>query len=240
MKVGVIQSNYIPWRGYFDLIDDVELFVFYDDVQYTKNDWRNRNRIKTAVGVQWLTVPVLHAHSAQLISETRLEETHPWRRKHLRSIEQSYRTAPHFDSYFPAFAALLQQPYTNLAELNHALIRWLMAQLGITTPIRHSHEYPLVGKRGNRLLDLLGQTGATHYLSGPSANAYLDTAEFGRHGIQVEYKTYDYADYPQLWGNFVGNVTALDLLFNVGSEARRHLKSRTPVPTDRNRSIPTP
>lgn len=226
MKVGVIQSNYLPWRGYFDLIDDVELFVFYDDVQYTKNDWRNRNRIKTAAGVQWLTVPVRHEHSAQLISETRLEDTQPWRRKHLRSIEQAYGAAPHFAAYFPEFATLLSRPYATIADLNHALIRWLMAQFGITTPIKHSHAYRLAGARGERLLDLLGQVGATRYLSGPSARAYLDADEFGRHGIQVEYKSYDYAPYPQLGGDFAGDVTALDLLFNTGPEARRHLKSR--------------
>lgn len=239
MKVGVIQSNYIPWRGYFDLIDDVELFVFYDDVQYTKNDWRNRNRIKTPTGAQWLTVPVRHVHSAQLIHETRLEEGLPWRRKHLGSIEQAYRKAPHFDAYYPAFARLLSQPYANLAELNHALILWLMAQFGITTPIKHSRDYPLAGKRGDRLLALLEQAGATRYLSGPSASSYLDTAEFARHGIQVEYKTYDYAPYPQLWGAFAGNVTVLDLLFNTGPEARQHLKSRT-IPAPPHRPLPTP
>lgn len=227
MKVGVIQSNYLPWRGYFDLIDEVELFVFYDDVQYTKNDWRNRNRIKTPAGVQWLTVPVLHGHSAQLINETRLDDAKPWRRKHLGSIEQAYRTAPYFDIYYPAFAKLLAQTYVNIAELNHALTRWLMMQFDIATPVKHSWEFQLTGARGDRLLDLLRQVGTTHYLSGPSARAYLDVPEFARHGIQVEYKAYDYAPYPQLWGKFAGDVSALDLLFNTGPDARKHFKSRS-------------
>jgi hypothetical protein len=226
MKVGVIQSNYLPWRGYFDLIDEVELFVFYDDVQYTKNDWRNRNRIKTAAGVQWLTVPVIHAQSAQQINETRLDDAKPWRRKHLGSIEQAYRMAPFFKTYYPAFASLLSQSYGNIAELNHALTRWLMTQFDIATPVKHSRDFQLAGVRGDRLLDLLKQVGTTHYLSGPSARAYLDVPEFGRHGIQVEYKTYDYAPYPQLWGGSAGDVSALDLLFNTGPEARQHLKSR--------------
>jgi hypothetical protein len=226
MKVGVIQSNYLPWRGYFDLIDEVELFIFYDDVQYTKNDWRNRNRIKTADGAKWLTVPVHQVASDQLICETRLDDTQAWRRKHLKSITQWYQSTPHFGRYYPEFAETLEKSYDSIAALNQALSRWLMRQLAIKTPVRDSREFNLAGKRGARLLDLLQQAGATHYLSGPSAKAYLDEAEFGRQGIQVEYKAYDYAPYPQPWGEFVGDVTALDLLFNTGPEARHYLKSR--------------
>lgn len=225
MKVGVIQSNYLPWRGYFDLIDDVDLFVFYDDVQYTKNDWRNRNRIKTSAGVKWLTVPVLHRSSDQLICETALDDTQPWRKKHLKSLAQWYQGTPFFSRYYPGLTEVMERPYPTISALNQALCRWLMDQFSITTRTCDSREFALSGKRGERLLGLLMQVGATQYLSGPSAKAYLDEAEFARHGIAVSYKAYDYAPYPQPWGAFAGDVTAIDLLFNVGPEARAFLKS---------------
>ena len=229
MKVGVIQSNYLPWRGYFDLIDDVDLFIFYDDVQFTKNDWRNRNRIKTAQGAAWLTVPVRHLTSTQLIFETEIDDSRPWRSKQLKNLVQWYGQTPYFADYFPALSALLEAPCQNLAALNHSLCFWLMRELGIATPVQHSRNYRLDGARGDRLLSLLRQAGASSYLSGPSARSYLDEDAFRQNGIQVLYKTYDYPAYPQAWGPFIGEVTVLDLLFNTGPDARLYLKSRSPA-----------
>jgi hypothetical protein len=229
MKVGVIQSNYVPWRGYFDLIDDVDLFIFYDDVQFTKNDWRNRNRIKTSEGTAWLTVPVRHLTSTQLILETEIDDSRPWRSKQLKSLAQWYGQAPYFAHYYPALSTLLETPWQNLADLNHSLCAWLMRELGIATQVQHSRDYRLDGTRGDRLLGLLEQAGATSYLSGPSARCYLNEEAFRKQGIQLFYKTYDYPKYPQPWGPFIGEVTVLDLLFNTGPNARHFMKSRSPA-----------
>lgn len=229
MKVGVIQSNYLPWRGYFDLIDDVDLFIFYDDVQYTKNDWRNRNRIRNSQGALWLTVPVCHRSSDQLILETEIDDSQRWRKKHLRTIAQAYGRARYFDRYYAPLAQLIESPEPNLARFNHALTLWLMSELGITTPVRHSVEFPLHGSRNERLLNLLRLVGAKRYLSGPAARSYLDQTAFAQSGIQVEYKTYDYTPYPQPGSDFLGDLSVIDLLFHTGPGAREFLKSRRPA-----------
>lgn len=224
MKVGIIQSNYIPWRGYFDFIDSVDLFIFHDDLQYTKNDWRNRNKIKTSQGTQWLSVPVHYKHTAQKIDETPIDYSQNWIRKHLQNLQQWYRTAPYFDRYYPTLHSLLQVPYDSISQLNITLCKWIMKELHIVTPLQISREFNPQGSKTERLIDLLKKVNATTYLSGPNAKAYLDESTFHRHHIQLEYKSYEYPLYPQLWGSFVGNVTVLDLLFNVGPSSRTYLK----------------
>lgn len=228
MRVGVIQSNYIPWRGYFDFIDDVDLFIFYDDVQYTKGTWRNRNRIKSANGLQWITVPVKHDRLAKRIDETRIDASRKWQVKHLKSMRASYGRAPHLAPYLDQYAEIIHAGHEILSDLNVALCKWIMGALGIKTTVRMSREYKLSGTKTERLIDLLTQVGASRYLSGPAGRAYLDGDLFRAHGITLEYKSYDYAPYPQLWGEFDGAVTVLDLLFHTGPEARNHLKSSSP------------
>ncbi|HVT82393.1 MAG TPA: WbqC family protein [Phycisphaerae bacterium] len=227
MKVGIIQSNFIPWRGYFDVIDEVDVFVLHDDLQYTKNDWRNRNRIKTDRGPAWLTVPVHYANRAQLIQDTTIDYAQPWVAKHINLLRQWYRPAPHFAAYAENFFPLLQQTYGSISELNRTLLRWAMDHLGIRTPLRLSSELQVSGAKTERLIAMLTRLGATTYLSGPAAQDYLDLTLFRAHGIRLEFKTYDYAPYPQLGPDFAPAVSILDLLFNTGPDARQHLKSRT-------------
>ena len=228
MRIGIIQSNYIPWRGYFDFIDDVDLFIFHDDLQYTKGDWRNRNRIKTPTGPQWLTVPVRYTHVDQLIDEVALDDSQPWRRKHLNLLEANYRSAPYFQKYFRPFGEVLGVAYPGLSQLNIALIRWAMSCLEIATPSVVSRDLNVTGSKTARLIELLKKVNASAYLSGPAAADYLDLPSFRDNGIRLEYKTYDYRAYPQTGGEFTPAVSILDLLFNVGPDARKYLKSESP------------
>ena len=228
MRIGIIQSNYIPWRGYFDFIDDVDLFIFHDDLQYTKNDWRNRNRIKTDRGAVWLTVPVRYRSTVQPICETTIDASQRWGHKHINQLRQWYGAAPYFSSYSEELFEILLRPHRTISDLNIVLSRWIMDKLHIRTPTRVSSELQPRGNKTERLIDLLAKVGGTCYVSGPSGRAYLDEGLFKEAGLRLEYKSYGYAPYPQLWGDFIGDVTVLDLLFNTGSDARRYLKSLTP------------
>jgi hypothetical protein len=228
MRVGIIQSNFVPWRGYFDFIDSVDLFVFYDDVQYTKNDWRNRNRILSPNGLRWLTVPVHHQSLGMTIDEVPIDYGQDWVASHLGQLETCYRSAPFFHSYVNDFADIVKRMYPSISELNVALCHWVMQALSIRTPTLMSRQLCVKGKKTERLLDVLRSVGGTTYLSGPSAASYLDLWQFEREGIAVEFKSYDYAPYPQVQQGFQGEVTILDLLFNVGPKARDFLKSTSP------------
>lgn len=225
MRVGIIQSNYIPWRGYFDLIASVDLFIIHDDLQYTKQDWRNRNRIKTPQGPEWVTVPVHYARVDQLIDETFIAYDRDWIAQHLGKLRQSYRQAPFFTTYFGAFAEIVQRRLTKLSDLNLALLRWAMTEMGITTEIRLSRDLQVTGQKTERLIQLLRAVGATDYLSGPAACAYIETSRFAEAGIGLSYKSYDYAPYPQLWGAYDPAVSILDTLFMLGPDAGGILRS---------------
>lgn len=226
MKAGIIQPAYIPWRGYFDFIDSVDLFIFYDDVQYSKQSWRNRNQIKTASGLSWLTVPVLDPHMGA-IRDVQINNKVNWRKKQLRTIELSYSRAPFFREYFDEFSDILAQEENNLCALDIRLIRWVMGKLAIATPTMLASELDARGSRTERLVDVLKKVNANIYLSGPTASAYLDVPLLRDNAIEVEYKSYDYDPYPQAYGKFAATVSVLDLLFNTGPDARKYLKSRT-------------
>ena len=226
-RVGIIQSNYIPWRGHFDFIDSVDLFVIYDDVQYSKNSWRNRNQIKTPTGLQWLTVPV-HAKLSLLTDEVRIAQTHkPWQNTHRRLFHEFLGPAPSFKDAIELWEEGIAAGDLTISQLNARLIKLVCAYLRIDTPIVMSREYAVTGAKTERLINLLKKLEATAYLSGPAAKGYLDEDLFRENGIRLEYKTYDYPPYPQLWGEFVGTVSVLDLIANTGPEARRFLKSTT-------------
>lgn len=228
MRVGVIQSSFIPWRGYFDFIASVDAFVFHDDIQYTKGDWRNRNKIKTAKGTEWLTVPVSYKCVSQLICETRIDYSTSWGKKHLSLWQAHYRTAPYFEVANDILSPLTCTEDKTISQLNIRLIRRVCSYLNIATPMVVSSELALEGRKTDRLICLLKKLGATCYLSGPSADAYLEKEAFRRNGIRLEYKSYDYSPYPQLWGPFEGTVTVLDLIANCGPDARSHIRSQTP------------
>lgn len=222
MKVVVLQSNYIPWKGYFDLIHDADLFIYYDEVKYTKNDWRNRNKIYSKNGLQWLTIPIQKDAVRLKISEVRLLDSH-WQEQHFKSLTIAYRQAPFFDE----IADLLEEAYikrhwTFLKDLNHWYIEKIVALLNVKTKIRDVGEFKLEGDRVGRLLSLLVQVGATEYVTGPSAEDYLRDFQhlFVEHNIVLTYKSYDhYPSYRQLRAPFEPAVSIIDLLANVGIKA---------------------
>lgn len=233
-RVAVLQSSYVPWRGYFDIIHDVDLFVFYDDVQFTKNDWRNRNRVKAPGGAAWISIPVgtvIHRN----IDEVPLPSELRWVRQHLNTLQACYGRAPHYRRYAPWLAeALSDSRNTMLHQLNRALITRIASEyLGLTTIFDDSRNYTLHGVREDRLLDLLVQVGATEYVSGPSARAYLDEDRFAQAGVRVIWKDYaGYPVYPQAHPPFDPQVSVLDLLFHVGPAAPWYVWGwrETPLP----------
>lgn len=229
MRLGVIQSNYIPWRGYFDFIRSVDLFVIHDDLQYTKGDWRNRNRIKTQSGLRWITVPVHYNQNTQHICDTQIDYSTNWLMRHINLLKSHYAAAPHLDDALEILSVVLGGvPRNTISELNVDLIRSICGYLGISTPIVLSSNYALRATRTERLIELIGKTGADVYLSGSSAEAYLDKELFLEKGIRLEYKAYDYEPYPQLFGTFEGAVSILDLIANCGRTAQGYISSRTP------------
>lgn len=228
MRVGAIQSSFIPWRGYFDFIASVDTFVFLDDVQYTVRDWRNRNKIKTPRGTEWLTVPVVHGGRRSLINETKIDYSRNWTRKILGAWTANYGRAEFYEVALGMLYTIEATQHETLSSVNTKLTQLVCEYLGIDTPLRSSLAFDLVGEKTDRLIDLLKKLHATTYLSGPSADAYLDKDAFRKNGIRLEYKSYDYAPYPQLWGPFEGAVTVLDLIANCGLDARRLIRSRMP------------
>jgi hypothetical protein len=226
-RLAVVQSNYIPWKGYFDLINAVDEFVLYDDMQYTTNDWRNRNLIKTPSGAHWLTIPVAtKGRFGQPIREVRTAGS-IWRRKHWNAILLSYGKSTHFERYRGEFESLyLDRDDELLSTINLGFLQAACRALGIKTRITFSMAYTLEGDRNQRLIGLCDQIGATKYVSGPAASVYLDEARFASAGIEVTY--FDYSGYPtykQRFGDFTHHVSVLDLIFNEGPDAPRFMKS---------------
>lgn len=225
-KVAIIQSNYIPWKGYFDLIAAADEFILYDDMQYTRRDWRNRNRIKTPQGIQWLTVPVrVKGKYYQKIRETEIEGI-DWAAVHWKTLVQNYRRAPRFQEIAIWLEPLyLDETYTHLSALNRRFIEAICRYLGIRTAITGSWDYTLVEGKTGRLVELCVQAGGTEYISGPAAKSYLEEKVFSDRGITLTWFDYGgYSEYPQLWGEFVHGVTILDLLFNCGKDAPRYMR----------------
>jgi hypothetical protein len=224
MRVAISQSNYLPWKGYFDLIHHVDVFVFYEDVQYTKNTWRHRNRVKTAQGLRWLSVPV-GAHIHRRLDEVVIRDAR-WQRRHWRTLREAYARAPHFERH----RAFLDEVYgrrewRSLSELNRFLIETIAREfLGMRTEFRCARDYAAEGRNEDRVLNLLRALGARCYVSGPAAKAYLHAERFADAGIELEWKDYSgYPEYPQLHGEFEHAVTILDLLFHAGPEAPHYI-----------------
>ncbi len=219
-RVAVIQSSYIPWKGYFDIINDVDEFIFYDDVQFTRQDWRSRNRIKTSNGPLWLSIPTGSALDRR-ICDVRLEDSR-WQAKHWKSILQNYSRTAHFARYRDFFEAVyLGRTWESLSELNQFLTREISQRfLGIRVKFDDSRRHDAQGQRLDRLIDLLAKAGATTYVSGPSARDYIDEAAFAAAGIALQFKDYGgYPEYPQTHPPFRHDISVIDLLFNVGEAA---------------------
>lgn len=223
-RIAILQSNYIPWKGYFDLISSVDEFVLYDDVQFTKNDWRNRNKIKTPNGVEWLSVPV-GQDTRRRIRDVVILHGH-WQTKHWRSLEANYRRARYFDEISSWLSPLyLDISYSSLSELNLVFIKSVADYLGIKTKISKSWDYQLTKGKTERLVSICQQAGASEYISGPAAKDYLQAWLFEESSIKLTWFNYDnYPEYPQLWGEFVHHVSIIDLLFNCGTEAPNYMR----------------
>lgn len=226
-RVAVVQSNYIPWRGYFDLINSVDEFILFDDVQYTRRDWRNRNAIKTAQGLQWLTIPVqVKGKYLQTIKDTIVSDD-SWRHQHWRTIVHNYSPAPHFENYRQQFEELyLGIQEKHLSQINRSFITAICRILGIGTFISWSMDYDLADGKTAKLVQLCKDAGATEYLSGPTARVYLDEESFSKEGIKLSYMDYSgYPEYHQLYPPFEPNLSIIDLIFNEGSNAPRYMLS---------------
>ena len=219
-RLAILQSNYIPWKGYFDLIHDVDLFVFYDDNQYTSRDWRNRNKVKTAQGPSWISVPVGHDRE-RLICEVEIPES-TWQAKHWRTIEQCYGKCPYFTRYQEYFEHVyLGSIWRNLSELNQSTIRHIAGEfLGLRTEFADSRSFSPQGHKLDKLLDVVVKSGARSYISGPAAKDYIVAERFEQLGVELRWKDYSgYPEYSQRFPPFEHGVTILDLLFNVGPDA---------------------
>jgi hypothetical protein len=223
MNVVILQPSYIPWRGYFDQIRLADIFVFYDDIQYDKHGWRNRNQIKTHQGKQWLTIPVHSKGATQgmLIKDVRIDWSKPWSKSHLKALTISYSKAPCFKEYLSLLESFYQQRHEFLADFTIATSKTLACELGFTSTrfLRSSELSNIEGQGTDRVISVLKQLGATHYISGPSAIEYMEPEKFEAVGITFEYMQYNYPEYPQLYPPYDPFVSILDLLFMTGKNA---------------------
>jgi hypothetical protein len=229
MKCVILQPSYIPWRGYFHQIWKADLFIFYDDVQYDKNGWRNRNRIKTSQGMQWLTIPV---HTKGTVSEAipinkiKISWERPWNLHHWRGIQFAYSKAPFFGKYFDYFSEVFNRNLDYLSEFTIQTTIELARILGIdhTKFMRASEIESIEGEKTDRLISILKKVGADHYISGPSAKGYIEQDKFDEAGIKLEYMVYNYPEYEQLYPPFESQVSIIDLLFMKGEESLNYIK----------------
>jgi len=225
MRVAILQSNYIPWKGYFDIIGMVDLFIFHDDLQYTKGDWRNRNKIKTKEGAKWITIPC-GTSEKRLICDVKLTDF-SWQLDHWKKMEVSYRDAPYFTLYEDYFRSMwLGRKWENLSELNQVFIRDISKDfLKINTEFDDSRRYGLKLSKGERVIELLKKAGASTYLSGPAAKNYLNPDDFVKAGIELEWMDYSgYREYPQAHPPFTHAVSIVDMLFNLGPQTVEYMK----------------
>lgn len=221
MKLAVLQSNYIPWKGYFDIIHDVDLFLFYDEVQYTTYDWRNRNQIRVAGGKKWLTLPCGYDRKRR-IYEVKIKEEFDWQRRHYAILENNYRKAPYFRKYREFLQYVyLERSWEYLYQLNRYMTEHIAREfLGLQTKFADSRSYPSEGKKAEKLFQLICSTKADVYISGEAAKKYMELEPYKNAGIKVVWKNYHgYPEYHQMYESFYHDVSILDLLFCTGDDA---------------------
>ena len=223
MLASIHQPQYLPWLGYFEKIEKADVFIILDDVQYKKNDWQNRNRIRTHDGWQWLTVPVCHKHG-QLIQDIQIDTHKQWVKSHQHAIKQHYHKAEFYSLYESEMMALLERPWEKLVDLNMAWIQFLCQHLGIKTKIVFSSQYQCTSTSSQRLIDLCTAVGANQYLAGADGKSYMDLALFEKAGIEVSTQDYQHPSYPQVVSQknqeFISHLCALDLLLNCGPKSK--------------------
>jgi len=226
-KVAILQSNYIPWKGYFDMIRSVDEFILYDDMQYTRRDWRNRNLVKSPQGLHWLTIPVeVKGKFDQKIKDTKISDKN-WAKDHWKTIKLFYSKASHFKEYENIFEKTYGEceSIELLSRVNYKWINLICGLLQISTKLSWSSDYELKEGKTERLIGLCQSAGATHYLSGPAAKDYIVPELFQQAKVELSYMDYSgYNEYPQLYGGFEQGVTILDLLFNTGPKALNYMK----------------
>ena len=226
-SVLITQSNYIPWKAYFDGINIVDIFVVYDDMQYTKRDWRNRNQIKTPQGLHWLSIPVaVKGKFFQKINETVVSDA-KWGVKHWEKIKSNYSKAPFFKDFKDYFEPIyVDEKLEFLTDINIAFIKTINQILSIDTQILDSRNFELVEDKTMRLVNICEKLNATDYFTGPASKNYMDEGLFEKSNINVHYFDYSgYPEYSQFYGDFKHNVSILDLLFNTGMEMKKYMKS---------------
>lgn len=227
-KLAVLQPGYLPWLGFFDLIDRCDIFVIYDDVQYDKHGWRNRNRVKSPKGEpHWLTVPVLHTNKNKpKIIDTLISNEQDWPRKQLGTIQQFYKQAPYFNLYFKELNELLsEKKYNLLVDLDLVITNWLMSKLSLSKEMHRSSDLDISGEKNDKLLQLCKKFNAQHYISGNAAADYLDIELFKQNSITVEFQNYTHPVYNQQHGEFLPFLSTLDLLFNHGPDSMAVIRS---------------
>ncbi len=234
MRIAIMQPTYLPWLGYFDLLDQVDLFVLLDSVQFTKRSWQQRNRIKTPRGLEWLTVPVaVSGRYHQTIQEASIEDAGFWK-KHVRAIELNYRRAAHFSDTFAGLASVYENgaPWDRLVDLNTRLIEWLAERLGIPTSVRTASSLGVEGKRSGLLAEICQELGATEYLSALGSAVYLlgEMHEFTGRGIEVRFHNYSHPGYEQLFPPFAPYASVIDLLLNEGPRSLEIIRGGRGLP----------
>jgi hypothetical protein len=223
----IMQPTYLPWAGYFGMMDRVDVFILLDTVQFAKRSWQQRNQIKTAQGPLMLTVPVLSKGAReQRINQVVIDRSRDFPASHVKAIELAYRRAPYFGRYAPALFALLRRPEEQLCHLTILLIEWLKAELGITTELQRTSDLGTTGSRAELLADVCAAIGATHYLSPPGSREYMEASDaFAERGIVVAYHEFAHPEYPQLGKGFVPYMSVIDLLFNAGPDSLGIIRS---------------
>jgi hypothetical protein len=233
MKCVILQPSYIPWRGYFHQMQKADLFIFCDDVQYNTAGWRNRNRIKTGNGAEWLTIPV-HSKgthgSGRQIKDMEICWDEPWNVRHLGAIENAYRRAPYFTTYFPLLQEWYRARCRFLADFTITLSIALAGQLGVPeSRFMRSAPLGIQASKTDRIVQMMHRVGADHYISGPTAKDYIEEDKLREAGITLEYMEYDYPEYPQLHGAFDPHISIVDLLFMRGPDAPSFIWAQAPV-----------
>lgn len=223
MRVVVLQPTYLPWMGYLGMVDLADIFVFYDDVQFSVQSWQQRNKIKTAQGWIWLTVPVVRQFGST-INDTRINNITNWNKKHWESIKQSYSKAPFFEKYALIFQGVYENEWEYLADLNISLIKKTAEILGLETKFMVSSELKSEGVKTERLMNILNKIGATEYISGPGARDYIEVDKFKENSVKLYWYEYQHPVYPQIRGEFIPYLSVIDLLFNTGDEALRYIR----------------
>ena len=223
MRVAIHQPQYLPWLGYLDKLDRSDVFVLLDTVQFKKNEWQNRNRIRTAQGWQYLTVPVLREFP-QRLDRVRINNQADWRRKHVQALETHYGKAPQYGRYAPLFRELLARDWERLSLLNEAVLAALAGAFGITTPIVKASQFETREEQTGRLVDLCKAVGADCYLAGAGGRRYMNLEEFQAAGIAVEFQGFVSPEYAQVYGPFIPGLSAVDLLFTCGREGFRYVR----------------